>query len=333
LFDVMKAVGSGCNTNDIVRRKVVAEEAAADVSTGLQSAEGSNTGDGSIPQKKTQEELEGHEGNGDGDYHEVEADHEPEEYDDGDDDDDDEWDDDADPGYVTFPITEAEFYSLEEAAMREAHVEVGRAALAAKFGLEYEDGADDKDIEMREAEALLKHAPLPKGPQSPRVEVPLGVDLAGSLVAEADAPLWPKDAQAYAFSQAGDDEEYQSYVQGVEAASSDRETSISMGLSDVPVIKPSGRAHSKSSSDKQGLAGAAFAVTSGDNTSARIHEIATGRFGHHGESYSCSGGVDSATSDVSDPDADTDDDDLAVVLNQSPQQAAAEELECFYLKV
>ena len=312
-------VSGGNNVND---GALPAEDVMV-ASKGQLGLEGPNTEDDGEQQQKIQGDDEGDDKEG-----EEEVDD-----DDGDDDDDeDEWDDDADPGYVTFPITEAEFYRLEEAAMKEAHREARRAALAAKFGMEYadEDGdadLEDKDLEMKEVEALLKHAPVPQSPQSPRVEVPVEVDLAGSLVAEADAPIWPKDAQAYAFSQAGDDEEYQSFIQGVEAASSDRDTSISMGLSDVPAIKSPGRGHPKGG-DKHSLAG----NSSSGEVSARIHEITTGHFGQPYGSLGSSGGLDSATSDVSDPDADSDDEGLAEALN-SDGQRTGEVLECFHLKV
>jgi hypothetical protein len=42
----------------------------------------------------------------------------------------DEWDDDDDPGYVAFPVSDQEFYDLEEEAMEAAH----RAALVVKLG-------------------------------------------------------------------------------------------------------------------------------------------------------------------------------------------------------
>lgn len=247
----------------------------------------------------------------------------------------DEWEDDADPGYVTYPMSEAEFYALEKEAMEAAH----RAELAAQFGKDFklddEEGgeADGEDVGMKEAEALLKKAPIPSGPDSPQLVVPreVQVDGGGSLLAGAEAAVWPRHADDFAFSQDGDEDE--SYLQAVDAINSEKDMSVgALDLSGVALMRSqwgaeaSHKYHSanKSSSSRDQL-----------EASARILEMSLGaqfgvpcRASSSAEDRSAARNSDD-TSDVSDPDVASSEEGA----DDEHGLHGHEVLECFHLKV
>lgn len=249
---------------------------------------------------------------------------------------DDEWENDADPGYVAYPITEAEFYELEKEAMEAAH----RASLAAEFGKDFigvdddeeggTSGSKSQDAGMKEAEALLKKAPVPDGPTSPKVEVPPEVGGGGSWVAAAEAAVWPRHADDFAFSQSGDDEEYQSYIHGVDASTSEKDTSVG------PLDQCGTGPHRVPWGLSQGCKQAPPSQGSGDHSEvcARILELSlSGQFGAPCASTSIDRRNSADTSDVSDPDVASSTEDEDEGDKGHRHRCGPEDLECFHMKV